>query len=499
VTLTRRHRLALVAAVAFLLYLPSVRFDFTYDDAAVVENHPQVTGHAWGAMLGSPYHVGPGMRVATGIYRPLTVASLTLNHRISALEPWSYHLGNALLHALVTALVLALGEALGMAPLATLLGALAFAVHPVHVEAVANVAGRAELLSAACAVAALGLCVSTHAMTAWRWLGIGSLVLCGVFAKENVVTLAGVVTLVEVLRGWDRRRSPAIVAAVAVPLAAYLVARVLVLGGLGLGAGAVTPIENPIVGLSGVPRTATVLAVGARALSLLITPVRLAPDYGFAETVASSSLAAPGALVGVACLTAFLTAIAFSFRRFPLTAFLLGAAIVTYSIVSNAVVIIGTILGDRLLYFPSVFVCLLFGAGVAAIAGRWSRRGALILAGVMLAALTHRAATYEAVWRNDAALFEHAARVAPASVRNLGGWAALLAQSGRVDEALPLLDRAVGLAPDFVPNRLNRGAARLSAGRWEDAEADARRVLELDPGNAVAERQLRAAEAGRTR
>ena len=118
------------------------------------------------------------------------------------------------------------------------------------------------------------------------------------------------------------------------------------------------------------------------------------------------------------------------------------------------------------------------------------RRLPKILVGVILVALAARSLLYAEKWKDDATLFEYAARVAPQSVRALGGWGELLAERGRLDEARVLLDRAVAIAPDFIPNRLNRGAAALSAGDLETASADARRVLELDPGNAVATRQL---------
>ena len=184
--------------------------------------------------------------------------------------------------------------------------------------------------------------------------------------------------------------------------------------------------------------------------------------------------------------------IAFSWRRAPRVAFLLGSAVVTYAIVSNAFVIIGTVLGDRLMYLPSVFACILFGLAASAAAGRVGRRAAAIGVGVVLLALAARSATYVAVWRNDATLFEYAARVAPRSVRALGGWGGELLAAGRLDKARAVLDRAVAIAPDFIPNRLNRGAAALSAGDLDAAAADARRVLQLEPGNAAATRLLAA-------
>src|SRR5262249_53446632 len=151
--------------------------------------------------------------------------------------------------------------------------------------------------------------------------------------------------------------------------------RFAVLGGLGLGPGAVTPIENPVVGLAPLPRAWTVLATFGRALSLLVTPVRLAPDYGFAEIVPIRSFLDPAALVGAFLLVGCLTGIAVSWRTRPELAFVGAFGFLTWSIVSNAFITIGTILGDRLLYLPSVALCLLAGAAIASAVRRvgWSR------------------------------------------------------------------------------------------------------------------------------
>jgi tetratricopeptide (TPR) repeat protein len=197
-------------------------------------------------------------------------------------------------------------------------------------------------------------------------------------------------------------------------------------------------------------------------------------------------LLAPGPIVGALLLLGISALIAFSWRRAPHTAFFLGATLATYAIVSNAFVIIGTVLGDRLLYFPSVFGCILFGLATSHTARRTGRFVAAAGVSLILVALATRSVTYAAVWRDDATLFAYAAQVAPQSVRTLGGWGEVLAENGRLAQAREVLDRAIAIAPDFIPNRLNRGATALMAGDLDTAYADARRVLELEPRNVAA-------------
>ena len=89
-------------------------------------------------------------------FRPLTVLSFRLNYALHALEPWGYHLGNLLAHAAVSVLVLALALRLRPdLPRGAVAGALLFAAHPIHTEAVCNTVGRAELLSAGFVLGAL--------------------------------------------------------------------------------------------------------------------------------------------------------------------------------------------------------------------------------------------------------------------------------------------------------------------------------------------------------
>ena len=498
--LSLAFRAALIAALATLFYARTIDFAFAYDDDLVVLRNPAVTGHAWGAIATAPYHQGPDVRTPSGLYRPLTLWSLAANHVLSADRPWSYHLANVLLHAAAAALVLVCGEAVGLSALAATAGAAVFAIHPVHVEAVANVSGRAELL------ATLGLLGSFLAFArcrnpAGRVTVPGQFATCGLgaaalAAKENAITFVAVAAAWEALRPvapgspGRRRVAPLNLAPSLVLAGSYLALRLAVLGGLGLAPGAVTPIENPVVGLAPLPRAWTVLATFGRAVSLLVTPVRLAPDYGFAEIVPVRSLLDPGAAVGLLFFLACLAGIAIAWRARPELAFVGVLGLATWSIVSNAFVTIGTILGDRLLYLPSVAVCLLAGAAIAAAVRRFRWRGAgvpVAAAGLLLAA---RAWTYTTVWSSDGPLFAHAVAATPDSIRALNNRAQFLAEHGELDPAEALLDRALALAPDVVPVLLNRGAIALARGDGATAGSFARRVLALDPGNPDAQAQL---------
>ncbi len=93
---------------------------------------------------------------------------IVLNNLLSGLQPWSYHLVNVLLMGALAAMVVRLGKRWGLSALAAGLGGLIFAFHPVHVEVVAPVYGRKDLLAAFFLLAALLTQDGARKQGGWR-------------------------------------------------------------------------------------------------------------------------------------------------------------------------------------------------------------------------------------------------------------------------------------------------------------------------------------------
>ena len=95
------------------------------------------------------------MGVLTGTIRELGIRVTMLSHMLDCqlfgLKPWGHHLTNLLLHALNTALVFLLLRSMTGALWRSLLVAALFGLHPLHVESVAWVAERKDVLSASSA------------------------------------------------------------------------------------------------------------------------------------------------------------------------------------------------------------------------------------------------------------------------------------------------------------------------------------------------------------
>jgi hypothetical protein len=133
----------LLVLVTVALYWPVTGHDFVdFDDQAYVTENPQVQGGlSWAGVKWAC------LNPVCGNWHPLTVLSHMADCQVFGLNPWGHHLTNALLHALNAMLVFGLLQQMTGARWRSLLVAALFAVHPLHVESVAWVAERKDVLS----------------------------------------------------------------------------------------------------------------------------------------------------------------------------------------------------------------------------------------------------------------------------------------------------------------------------------------------------------------
>ncbi len=178
-----------------LLYAITLGGTYVYDDIPFILHdarlHNPIT---WGRLWIEPYHQGVDI-----LYRPLTQLSFALQYAIHADRVWMFHAVNVILHMAVCALVAEIARRMGGIKVAWVAGLL-FAAHPVHVEAVANLVGRSELL---CAIGMLG------AILLWITPGLSSMRVAGIVACFAVSVLSkeqGLVLPVVLLALWPYRR-----------------------------------------------------------------------------------------------------------------------------------------------------------------------------------------------------------------------------------------------------------------------------------------------------
>ncbi len=485
----RRVALLLGPLLAILLHLPTLGHELVFDDQAILGENPLLQDlRSLPRLLVTPYWSLP--QHPRSLYRPLTTITFAIDRALAGgLRPAWLHLVNILLHALATLLLTFLAlEILPVTWAAALTGIL-FAVHPVHVEAVAGLVGRAELLAACGAILAvlchLGALKSSDRsgsgrLAALSWLAAG----LGMLAKESAATTPLLCAAADLAfargRGVGRMR---LYTGQVVTLLLYLAARGAVLGGLGVGA-PIAFVDNPAAAAGPIVGRLTALATLPRYARLLLWPSRLSADYSFDQIPVIHHLLDPGVAGGILILLVMVGGGFALLRRAPAPGFSLLFIALSASLTTNLIVFIGTLMAERLMYLPSAGLCLLAGC-VAAMASRpGSRRTVLVVGMALCSAGALRSWTRLPDWKDDFALYRSAALVSPRSARirfNLGN--AHLRRQEYV-EAVENYRLALSIYADFDDARVNLGMALLQARQPREALDLLRAAAERVPGSA---------------
>ena len=489
--------LALVL-LALLLYARTAAYPFLFDDTAIVAGNRLVESLSnLPEIFRSSYWEGTVLGGAGGLYRPLTIAMYAVEHAIYGENPAGYHVVNILLHALVTVLVYRLFAELAERRTAWI-GAALFAVHPVHVEAIAGVVGRAELLSAALVLGALLL----H--RAWRppgraagarSLGARTPWVCGAFylaaalTKESALTAIALVASYEFAFRYEgrfgawARALPHDAVTVYLPwIAAAALALGMRAGVLGALAEADprNAVDNPLIVAPTGARIPTALRIFAEYVRLAVFPLRLSSDYS-ANQVPVSSWGDGAVWIGATLAVAAAGGLALAGKRRGVVLFAALWCAVTYAVIANVFVLIGTVVAERLLYLPSAAFCMLVAAALAARPIRARRAFAVAVPALAIALLGTRAWVRVADWRSENSVIVRDVESAPNSARLRSQHGQVFMEQWKIDEAVAEFDRAIEIAPNFSEPYLFKGLAATGAGDYEGAALLYLRAVQLTP------------------
>lgn len=463
----------LAAIIGAVIYLPSLKYAFVFDDRIIIVENDRIR-HLDQPMsyLGTSWWNRSGM---DNEYRPLTMATFALNYALNYYIAWPYHLVNLILHGINCALVWLLARRLfGRLDLALATAAI-FAVHPIHIEAVSGVVGRAELLMTGffmmAMIASNG--VMAAASNGGRWLkslGVFALAFLSICSKEHGAMLLPCVALLwgiplqadadgrlKNAPVWNMARlsrlTPALTAA-AMALILYLSMRYAVLGAVVRGGEIpVSRLDNPLINMHEMSRLFTVCYIIARYGQLLIAPFNPSPDYSY--NVYPPILGA-GDLrwIAAVAVVALIVAGVWRLRRQTPMWFGLLFMMFTFFIASNLVLTIGTIMAERLLYLPSAGFCILAAAAALWVAGldrRWAKRAGYGLLALWGAVLLGQHARYLPVWESELTLFGYGVKRVPASARVQGNYGQQMMSAGNDEEGKIHLERAIEINPGKMP------------------------------------------------
>jgi Tfp pilus assembly protein PilF len=462
-----------LAHVATLLYANTLGNRPVLDDGWVIFDNSLIKSlNNVPAIFSQPYNAATQSGSNAGLFRPVTTLSYAINYAVGGPNVVGYHLVNIALHVLCCLLVCELGRRLASAAHApnpdgaALLGALLFAVHPVHVEAVTAMVGRAELLAALGALSCLYL-TCTRAEARWRYsAGLGALAL-GVLSKENAAVtplLFGLVALaLPEAAGLEARPNPftaqgrralwracALAGGMAAAVIPYFLLRP-VGGGI--------PIGSQWFG--GQPHSVvfyTMTRVVAEYLRILVFPHPLGVDFYYAYKI---PFTLTFTLASIADTALWLTVLAFgivALRRVPHVGLGILWVFVALLPVLN-IIPIGALMGERLLYLPSVGFCLAVGAGVALLLGvaRSARPVVAVGVTVVVLGLAGKSVVRNADWRNAGTLYEAELKKTPTDAVLNNNLAVEYTARGQFDLARERLEVALRTAPWYWRAHVNMG------------------------------------------
>ena len=467
-------------AVTFAAYAPVLAHGFVeWDDPFYVTANPHVLG---GLTAGGIAWAFTSTQLAN--WHPLTWMSHMLDVSLYGLAPWGHHLTSLLLHLANTLLLFVALRRLTRAPWPSLAVAALFALHPLHVESVAWVSERKDVLSTACWFGALWAYARfVERPGAPRYALVAACFVLGLLAKPMVVTLPLTLLLLDL---WPLRRARGGLAAVwplvveKLPLLALSLAATVTAWVAQRSFGAVT--DTPVA-----TRLATAVLGTAGYLAKMAWPVHLAAFYPWRPHPPAAEVAASAAVLALVTAAAWLG----RSRAYVPVGWLWY--LVTLAPVSGLVRIGQQQMADRYTYVPSVGVFVMLAGGAADVVARMPSRArapAATAALLLAAALVQGTWRQVATWRDGVTLWEHAIAVGGSSTVSQTNLGVALEKEGRYDEAAGHLAEAVRLEPRNARAHVDLADVEFARGRYAEAAQSFERALELDPGDSVTRQSL---------
>ena len=475
----------LLAALTWIVFGQTLHHDFVnYDDQRYVYENPRIT-----AGLSATAVVWAFTHVHSENWHPLTTISHMFDCQLYGLRPGGHHATNALLHMTGTILLfLALLQMTGALWRSAFVAAV-FAVHPLHVESVAWIAERKDVLSGVFfMLTLLAYTRYARAPSVGRYVAVALLFGCGLMSKPMLVTLPFLLVLLDYWPlnriGHPRRtgeKGP-IARSTIISLAWEKMPLIV----LSVGSSVVTFLaQRPAIGgTQELPiswRLGNALASYVAYIWQMLWPANLAVFYPHPENGLPvwQIVAAIVALIGFSAIAAVI----WRQRPYVLVGWLwyLGMLLPVIGILQVG----WQARADRYTYLPQIGLSILITWSVADLTSRWRHQRAVLIVGAtaVIIALTWRAWLQTTYWRDSETLWAHALAVTQnndVAENNLG---IVLLQQGRVDEAIPRFERAIQIRYQNAPAHDNLAKAFLRKGQLTDAMMESRKLLEIQPEN----------------
>ncbi len=472
--------------LTWVVFAQTLRYDFVnYDDPRYVYQNTRITGGIDFANVAWAFS-----HIHSENWHPLTTITHMLDCQLHGLNAGGHHFTNVLLHGLAVVLLFVALERMTGALWRSAFVSAVFAVHPLHVESVAWIAERKDVLSAFfLMLTLLAYLHYTRAPSIGRYLTVAFVVALGLMSKPMLVTLPFVLLLLDY---WPLGRFEAHRSNIGRQVLQLILEKI------------------PLIALSAVSSIVTFLAqrgaigwteqlpVSARISNALVAyviyirqmfwPARLAVFYPHPENrlpVLEISLAFI-VLVGI-------TAAAFVFRKkapYFMTGWLwyLGMLVPVIGLVQVG----WQGHADRYTYLPQIglYVAVTWAVTDLTRSWRFQRMALGVAALIVVGVLSWRGWLQTSYWRDSETLFTHALAVTSNNDVALNNLGIIFLEKGQLDDAISKLQAAIDLRPENAPAHDNLAKALLKKGQVAEAMVHYRKFLEIEPENIEARNTL---------
>lgn len=514
----------IVGVIGFLLYTNTLNNGYVLDDfSAIKENNIVRQGiSAIPEIFQTSYRQGY-LSVKDGLYRPLSLAMFALEWHFFPDQPAISHFVNILLYG-ITGFILFLTlcklfQGLSdftdrtNAETVAFVSSLLFIAHPIHVEVVANIKSRDEILCFLFSVFSLWFMLRYHDEQKKRFILISSGCLFLAFlSKETAITWLAVLPIsLHFFRKISIIKNVLLLLPFLLTTGIYLFIRSSVLQGE-LADSSVSMADNVVsAAKSASTRLGTAFYILGLYIIKLFFPHPLSYDYSFnhislVEITNAFSILAFLFYAGIGSyavmilrktlirqkVTSYQIQIAFGILFFLVTIFLF----------SNLVLIIGTSMGDRLMYFPSLGFCLVIGALYVKFIMRNSLTFSAenvtvypIILILLLFSLKTWTRNYD--WKDNYTLYSHDVKLVPNSAKAhyyLGLELVKEVANNETDpekkkkiyeDGIAELQKAVEILPAFGNAYTQMGVAYYRMKNYEKAIESYNKAAELNPQDAI--------------
>jgi tetratricopeptide (TPR) repeat protein len=441
----------------------------------------------------------------SGNWHPLTWLSLMLDYQVFGLNPQGYHLINLLFHVMNIILLFLIFRRMTKSLWPSAFVAALFAIHPLHVESVAWIAERKDVLSTFFWMLTLGAySYYVESPGFRRYCFVFLFFALGLMAKPMLVTLPFVLLLLDY---WPLQRFQEIkpdhkiqketleTKTPADPeykwsLIYPLLWEKVPLFVLAILSSIVTYIAQQS---SGAVQSIKVLSLSSRIgnafvsyivyIGKMIWPNNLAVFYPY------SRLLVPWQVLGtVLLLIAITMAVFWKVKRSPYLAtgwlWYSGTLVPVIGIVQVG----GQVMAERYTYIPLIGLFIMVAWGVPDLLKKWKYRKAILLTLSVLSILFLSIITWTQVgyWQNNFTLYDHTLKVTDYNwpIYNFRGFA--YSTIGNYRQAIEDYGRAIEIKPDYAEAYINRGVAYSTIGNYRQAIEDYGRAIEIKPDYAEA-------------